>query len=110
MGKEKIFSVGQQYSVLDLTTAARIIFSGRCVLLSVLLGADGANEDCQVFDSRTGTGKEVLHLEALSGTSFQADFPGGVVMEQGIYVTVKDTGAHVSVNFAPLEKKSFRGE
>lgn len=110
MKKEEIFSIGQQYTVLDLTTAARVIFSGRCVLFGVVLGADGANEDCQVFDSRTGTGKEVLHLEALSGTTSCFSSQHGVVMEQGIYVTLKDTGAHVSVEFSPLEKKSFRGK
>jgi len=110
MGKEPIFSVGQQYTVIELTTATRLIFSGRCLLFGVLLSADGDSVRSRVFDSRTGTGKEVLHLEAIDETTVQWNCERGALMENGIYVYVSAVEAHVSVSYIPLEKKSFRGE
>lgn len=110
MGKEPIFSIGQQYTVTELTTASRLIFSGRCVLFTVLLAGDGEAADCQIFDGRTEQGKEILHLEVPQSNSFQWSCPIGTVFEKGIYIKVSGSGAHVAVSYSPLEKKSFRGE
>ena len=110
MGKEPIWTVGQQYAVIELTTATRLIFSGRCLLFGVLLSADGDSVRSRVFDGRTAQGKEVLHLEAIDETSVQWNCERGALMEKGIYVYVSASQAHLTVTYSPLEKKSFRGE
>lgn len=110
MGKEPIFSVGQQYTVIEQVTASRLMFSGRCILYSVCLSGVGDSVSCQVYDSRTATGKEVLHLEAKREVSIPWVCPAGALMEKGIYLAVSAEEAQTTITYSPLEKKSFRGE
>ena len=110
MKKEQIFSVGQQYTVIEETTASRLIFSGRCILYSVLLSGVGDSVWCKVYDGRTAQGNKRVHLEALRETSNPWCPCIGALMEKGIYVEVSAAEADVTITYSPLEKKSFRGE
>ena len=86
-----------------LVTVDGVIHIGPCIFHSCLLAADGANEDAQIFDSVSGNANEKFHLEAISGTTFGWRSTDGILFHQGIYVKVKDTGAHVMIEFHPLK-------
>lgn len=94
-------------SRVHLTIVTGLIHIGPAIVHAVLLAADAANEDAQVFDSTNANAGETFHIEALSGTTFGWSSPAGVLFHKGIYVVVKDTGAHLMIEYHPIKKGVF---
>lgn len=86
-----------------LVTADTLIHIGPCIFHGCLLAADGGNDDAQIFDGTNSNGEERFHLEALSGTTFGWRSTDGVLFHKGIYVVVKDSNAHVMVEYHPIK-------
>ncbi len=88
---------------LDYTSVSRALHHGKCGLMMISLAADGADADCQVYDGVDANGRQVAHLEALSGTTAVVVFPEDGFLEHGLYVVVNASTSKVTVQFAPLK-------
>lgn len=89
--------------VLQLTAATTYtIHVGKCKLFSVTIAGDGANGDCQLYDGQNTSGKQLTHLEALSGTSHQSIFSDGILCDQGLYLVANAATTKVTVEYEPI--------
>lgn len=87
---------------LEYTNTSRVIYKGPCIIRCIMLAGDGANVDCQVYDGVNAQGKMRAHIEALSGTTFHFDPPGGVLFRTGLYIAVNAANAKVTLTLAPV--------
>lgn len=94
-------------SQIEYTNASKVLFIGPCKILCVMLAADGANTDCQVYDGVNATAPQKAHIEALSGTTFHFDPPGGVLFRTGLYVALANANAKVTATFEPVNPKDI---
>jgi hypothetical protein len=78
-----------------------VIHKGSCRLEAVCISCDGANGDCDVYDGDNANSRHVLHLEALSGTTFNFEPSHSGAMHYGIYVVVSAATTHVTVVYDP---------
>lgn len=99
MGEEK-----RELKEIILVTANTRIHNGPAILCGVCLSGDGQNVDAQVYDGVNNSGKEILHLEALSGTTFNWEPNCDVRINNGLHVVVNRAEAHVMLTFLPLER------
>ncbi len=88
----------------DFMSASRLVYKGPCKVHCVMLAADGANSDCQVYDGENTSGEQKTHLEALSGTSFHWEPPGGIKFNNGLYIAVNAANAKVTVTYEPISQ------
>jgi len=88
-------------SPLCIVTAALAsqLHEGRAVLSSVLLSADGANGDCDLYDGQGVGGRLIAHIEALSGTSFMWAPPDRVSIEKGLHLVCNAITSIVTTTF-----------
>lgn len=89
---------------LILVTANTLIHKGPAILCGVCLAGDGGSADCQLYDGENTNGKEKIHLEVLTGTTFNWEPHCHVRINDGIYVVVSDNKAHVMVTYRGLER------
>lgn len=89
------------------TNTSRCLYKGPCDVCSVMLAADGANSDCQVYDGTNAHGELKAHLEALSGTTFSWLHPHRVQFHTGIYIAVNAANAKVTVTFHAESRKDY---
>lgn len=92
-------------AISEYSNESRQIFIGPVLVFCVCIAGDGAQADCQVYDGSSTNGKLKVHLEALSGTTFQWNPGVGVHFDNGIYLAVKANTTKVTVTFMPLRKK-----
>jgi hypothetical protein len=88
---------------IDYTASSRVLHHGKCGLMLISLAADGADADCQVYDGLDTNGRQVAHLEALSGTTAVLVFPEDGYLEHGLYVAVNAATSKVTVQFTPIK-------
>lgn len=89
----------------EFTDVSRVIHTGPVKVCCVTLAADGAAADCQIYDGESSNGRQVTHIEALTGTTFGWGPGVGVEFHNGIYVVCSSTAAKVTVTFEPLSRK-----
>jgi len=89
----------------ELTDRNNAIYKGPCIVDDVLMSADGANADCQIYDGVNNKGVVKVHLEALSGTTVSWSPPRGARFEHGIYIVNNATTTKVSVTYEPMSEK-----
>lgn len=94
-------NVDRLSSPLSICTAALVtqLHEGPAVLTSVLLAADGANGDCDLYDGQGTGGQLIVHLEALSGTSFMWAPPDRVSIEKGLHLVCNAVTSIVTTTF-----------
>lgn len=90
-------------SRIDYTTAARRFHAGKCLLQSVTLAADGADADAQIYDGMDTNGRQILHVEALTGQTAHIVFPEDILLENGLYVVVNAATSKLAAVFAPAQ-------
>jgi len=93
-------------SHMEYTNTSRVINVGPCIVLSVMLAANGANGDCQVYDGVNAKGKLKAHIEAVSGTTFYFVPPGGALFRNGLYIAVNANTSKVTVTLKPISPKN----
>lgn len=91
----------------EYTHTSRIIHKGPCVVCCVMLAADGANADCQVYDGESAKGKLRAHIEAVTGTTFAWSPGNGTDFDHGIYIAVNAETSKVTVTYLPESRKHF---
>lgn len=90
---------------LELTTVDRVIEHGPCRLCSVCISGDGAAGDCDVYDGESTADQKKVHLEVLSGTTFNFEPACGVFFRKGIYVVRNASTTNVMITYKPLTDK-----
>ncbi len=91
----------------EYTNKSRVIHKGPCIVCCVMLAADGAAADCQVYDGENDKGELKAHLESLEGTTFRWQLTYGTDFDYGIYIAVSSTAAKVTVTYTPESRKQF---
>lgn len=91
----------------EYTNTSRVLYKGPCEVCSVMLAADGANGDCQVYDGTNAHGKQIAHIEALSGTTFSWLHPHKVQFHNGIYIAVNAATSKVTATFHTESRKDY---
>ncbi len=94
-------------SRIEFTKTSRVIFVGPCFVEDLMLSGDGAQADCQVYEGQNANGDLKVHLEALSGTTFNFNHPGGVLFRKGLYIAVNAVTSKVSVILKPAIPKKM---
>ncbi|MBA7494510.1 hypothetical protein ES702_05086 [subsurface metagenome] len=91
----------------EFTNTSRVIHKGPCIVACVMMAADGANADCQVYDGVNDKGKQKAHIEAVTGTTF-GWCPGKPTdFDNGIYIAVNAATSKVTVTYLPESRKRF---
>lgn len=89
--------------VLEYSSVTEIqLHNGKCKLFSVTIACDGADGDCQLYDGQDTSGKQLTHLEALSGTSHQSYWSDGILCLLGLHLVANATTTKVTVELEPL--------
>lgn len=105
MEKEGVGKFGKPFpTAVEMRNVTGLVYDGPCVLHSASISGDGANADCDLYDGLSTTGRRRLHLEVLSGTSFDKHFRHGAIVDQGLYLVVNAATTFVTVEYTPIEK------
>lgn len=88
---------------VEYTNTSRIIWRGPVEVCGVMLAADGADADCQVYNGESAKDEIKAHLEALSGTTFPWTIHHHVRFEKGLYIAVNAATSKVTVMFRPMK-------
>jgi len=87
---------------LDYLTASRVVHKGPVALQSITIAGDGADGDAQVYDGLDTNGRQILHVEVLTGQTCHIVFPEDVRLEYGIYVVVSAATTKTTIQHKPL--------
>lgn len=87
----------------EITNTSRIINRGECLLASVLLSADGANGEADIYDGFGDAGQHVAKLKMTDGLSQDWSLKHPVYLRRGLYVKVNAATTYVTVVFNPTE-------
>ncbi len=87
------------------TNKSRLIFTGPCVVKSILLSNAGANGTCEVFDGSNTNGTVKAKLAVFSKDSVTWRPGDGTDFDQGIFVSLAGTNTNVTVTFEPKARK-----
>jgi len=87
-----------------------LVNHGPCILYDVLMSADGANADCDLYDGDGTNDERKFHVETLSGTSISWNSKRGTLFRKGLYIVVNAATTFVSVTFVPFEYEGKQGE
>ena len=85
----------------EYTNESRVFHVGPCAVDSIMLAADGATTDCEVFDGVNDKAELKFHIEAISGTTFGWSAMHHANFKYGIYVKLLNANAKVTVMFNP---------
>lgn len=91
----------------EFTNTSRIIHKGPCIVCCVMVAADGADGDCQVYDGENASAELKAHIEALSGTTFRWQLSLGTDFDHGIYIVVNAATTKVTVTYTPESRRHF---
>lgn len=99
----------KKHDELRLVNVDGVINLGPCHVSGVTIAADNANGDCDIYDGTDKNGEKKIHLEALSGTSFNWPSTHGAPFRKGIYVVVNASTTNVMITFHLDEFPEGRG-
>lgn len=91
------------YETLVITGTGQALRSP-AVLCGVCLAGDGGNAEADVYDGENTNGRRLVHLEVLSGTTFNWEPSCGARVNNGIHVVATATYGVVTLTFKPLER------
>jgi len=77
----------------------RLLYIGPCKLNRVTIAGDGAGGDLQVYDGSSAKDKQILHLEILTGTTFEWTSRNGISISFGIYIVVNAATTKYAVEY-----------
>jgi len=81
-----------------------LVYSGPCLVHSIILVPDAAADYCTIYDGRDATsGKQFVKVVSSSVTTHKLTFGNGVPFDQGVYVDGIDAGVETTIVFTPLE-------
>ena len=111
MSNEKRDSLG--YSDIpqtEMRNVTGLINRGPVIVYDILVSADGANADCDLYGGGGTNEERKFHIETLSGTSIPWNSTRGTFFRKGLYLVVNAATTFVSITFVPYEFEGKQGK
>lgn len=87
----------------DETNTSRIINRGECLLSSILITADGADGEVDIYDGLSDNDEHKIKLLSPDTYSRNFNFSQPVHFRRGLYVKVNAATTYCTVSFLPTE-------
>jgi hypothetical protein len=68
------------------------VVTGEVVIYAAYVTANGANMDVNLIDALTDGGEDDLDINVLDGDCKMIHFPGGIIFNTGLSITIAGTG------------------